>query len=167
MVIQHPDMLMQDYYYRFVNTPCTSCTKVIPFNRAHWRDRVACTRHCQISKKGKDHKRWKPKHESSQGYVLISMDTLNAEDHALALPMSRLAGKYSKHRLVPEHRLVMAKHIGRTLHKTETVHHKNGVRNDNRLENLELWEGKHPPGVRSGDIECPSCGHHFSRTKYA
>lgn len=67
--------------------------------------------------------------------------------------------------MVLEHRLVMAEAIGRPLTGSETVHHLNGDRRDNRLNNLQLRQGAHGPGVvmrcrRCGsfDIECDELG---------
>lgn len=54
-------------------------------------------------------------------------------------------GYYPKAKYAWEHRLVMEKHLGRFLLPGEVVHHLNGVKDDNRLENLMLFQsnGEH------------------------
>lgn len=63
--------------------------------------------------------------KNSGGYILIK--SLN---HPYA----------DKYGYVLEHRLVMETHLGRHLLPTEITHHINGIKDDNRIENLMLFD---------------------------
>lgn len=85
-------------------------------------------------------KSWKrpPKrtrHISAKGYVVLC-----GIDHP-----------NTNHGKLFEHVYVMSQHLKRPLFKGETVHHKNGVKDDNRLDNLELWNKPQPTGCRVED----------------
>ena len=57
----------------------------------------------------------------------------------------------ARQKVLLQHRVIMELHIGRKLLRCENVHHINGKRNDNRLENLELWNTMQPAGQRVED----------------
>lgn len=89
-----------------------------------------------------DHPRMKPKKGEGSGSLSHGYRVLRRPGH----PYAR-----AKKGAVGEHILVMCEFLGRPLHEKETIHHKNGIRDDNRIENLELWDKKHPPGQRVED----------------
>lgn len=54
------------------------------------------------------------------------------------------------HKPLFEHRLMWEARYG-PLQPGQTIHHKNGVRDDNRYENLEVWDTRQPKGQRPED----------------
>lgn len=70
------------------------------------------------------------------------------DQHGYALVHDRNHARANKSGFVREHIKVMTEHLQRDLLPTENVHHINGVRDDNRIENLELWNKGQPCGQR-------------------
>ncbi len=94
---------------------------------------------------GKDHYSWKGgRSVKKDGYVSI---WISSND-----PMRSMCSKGYR---VPEHRLVMARAIGRPLTNHETVHHIDGDKQNNKIENLQLFDGNH--GNRQAFV-CRCCG---------
>lgn len=111
---------------------------------------VYCSTECAYAdrigqRRGPDHWAWKGgRRTAAGGYIEVALP----DEHPYA-SMRR------NERYVMEHRLTMAEHLGRPLEANETVHHVNGDRADNRLENLQLRQGRHGNGVA---YRCRACG---------
>ena len=103
-------------------------TKIVPSSLLRNGSTKSCG--CLNRRKGVESPNYKGGYKAKNGYLCTSVN-----------------GKS-----VLLHRIAMEKHLGRKLTRDESVHHINGNRIDNRIENLEIWTGKHPSGQRIEDI---------------
>lgn len=108
---------------------CKECNK--PLGRNEGKKSINQRGYCQQCNSLERHQAWAGgKSLNGDGYVVY---------------------RYAPGKTMLEHRYVMEQYLGRKLLNEESVHHINGVRNDNRIENLELWIGKHLKGIRKDD----------------
>lgn len=112
----HPPVAHYDRGSQHPRRPCPQCGKTMD----------ARARVCQSCFEGNRHPLWKGgRIHVSGGYIKIRCFT---HPHADAKGY------------VMEHRLVMEAHVGRPLLDSEIVHHINGIPDDNRVENLALFD---------------------------
>ena len=129
IIKQYPSGL---HYLKMVWDTCPVC------NRQRWirvaRQGSRC-KNCANTLEGfqRGHN-WKGGRYKNQGYIQVWLETNDFFFPMVTQAKSKWGG------YVLEHRLVMAKHLGRCLLSWEIVHHKNGVRDDNRIENLQIFD---------------------------
>lgn len=134
--------------------PCLTCGKPIQGHPYKINEQKYCSHACSVRRREAS-PTWKGGGRFAVGGGYSA--TLLYPEHPLyEMAVPRHKGDA---RLILEHRLVMAESLGRPLTSRETVHHLNGDRQDNRLENLELWTGRHGKGVRHEEAEahCSTC----------
>lgn len=100
-------------------------------------------------------KRWIPSGELHGSWRGGRITTGSGYIAVMVRPDDPLASMRVTTGYVLEHRLVMARSLGRPLARHETVHHINGDITDNRIENLQLRQGRHGKGVV---VRCRCCG---------
>lgn len=114
---------------------CAKCSKdyfLTNSNLKKSRERY-CSKLCQGLRMqelfiGKNNPMWKGGIiKDTHGYKLIKK-----REHPLC----------NKEGYIGEHRLIMERVVGRYLHRFEVVHHINQIRDDNRIENLMLFNNQ-------------------------
>ena len=147
-------------YERFFPKRCERCGEMIPFRNGTGttlRKRF-CSLKCNgASIRGPNHPQYAGGALDRNGYRTLSINAFDVARYPFLVPM--MVGKNKR---ILEHRAVMAISLNRSLTIQETVHHRNSVKTDNRIENLELWAGRHLRGARGSEIICPHCGKSYA-----
>lgn len=131
-------------------TPAVPCLVLDCYNRA--TSKGMCQRHAHLRDRGRISEQGLPLRDAERGGKKpLPGPIRNGYGYVLVHAPAGYQGRTRDGRVL-EHRLVMEQVLGRLLEDWEIVHHKNGIRHDNRLENLEVMDGRarkgegHPPG---------------------
>jgi hypothetical protein len=125
----------------------------VPDCGARANNRSMCHKHAEQRRRGiLDDQGNRLREPHRGGSIKVHGPTLDPHGYVLARVPDGYQGRTRDGCRVLEHRLLLEQSLGRLLEDWEIVHHRNGVRHDNRLENLELMDGRarkgegHPPG---------------------
>lgn len=110
----------------FIKTNCSICGKEYFQFQANFRkaQSAICSHECKMKFMSAPDGKKKYK----RGYKLGGHILVKAAEHP-----------NNKKGWVPEHRLIMEKHLGRILRSDELIHHINMKKDDNRIENLYIF----------------------------
>jgi hypothetical protein len=140
--------------------PCEQCGREFPLTppqqvKQRVYQRRFCSFECQTAWRADN---CSHRYVNSEGYVVVvkpPTESRGLNDQGY-VRVNLGTGRHGGGRVL-EHRHVMEQHLGRPLRPDETVHHINGDKQDNRIENLQLRQGKHGNGIKA---VCLDCGSH-------
>ena len=117
---------------------CDGCGKIFKRKLSELNNSHYCNSQCFY--KNYKRKRWNGERRGSNNPNWKGGRFITANGYVFIHKPEYLSANINGY--VQEHRLVMEQYLGRYLKLEEDIHHINGIRDDNRIENLMLFENK-------------------------